>query len=113
MIGLEGLSLFPRIGVTAEERERPREMIIDLRLTLDISRAAATDALEDTVDYGAVAQLLSGSVEKGEFLLIERLAGHIVELLLKGFPVEAVWVRVSKPGVAKSRAAFCELEGRR
>ena len=43
-----------RHGAYAQEREQPQTLRIDLVLQLDLSRAAASDDLADTLDYADV-----------------------------------------------------------
>ena len=57
-IQLRGLSLLGVHGVLPEEQQRAQPFEVDIDLTVDISKAAATDALEDTIDYGELMEAL-------------------------------------------------------
>jgi hypothetical protein len=57
---LEGLQVRALIGVHAWERRGPQPLLLDLALAFDNRRAAAADAIADTVDYQAVAERLGG-----------------------------------------------------
>ena len=48
-----GIRLEARVGVGEEERAVPQEITVDVELTLDLSRAGATDDIDATVDYEA------------------------------------------------------------
>ena len=43
-------------GVLPEEQVRPQPFEVDVELIVDLAAAAASDRLDDTVDYGAVAE---------------------------------------------------------
>lgn len=85
------------IGVRAWERDVKQTLLLDLELGIDVSPAGASDALEETVDYGEVARLVTEFVEQSEFLLIERLAESVAELVLQAIAPTWVRVRVAKP----------------
>ncbi|MEJ2131269.1 MAG: dihydroneopterin aldolase, partial [Gammaproteobacteria bacterium] len=77
------------------------------------SPAGASDALEETVDYGEVARLVTEFVEQSEFLLIERLAESVAELVLQAIAPTWVRVRVAKPAaVANAEEVGVVIERR-
>jgi dihydroneopterin aldolase len=96
-IQINGLRAFGRHGVLPDEQTGGQTFVIDVELELDLSAAAATDALADTVDYGALVQRVADAVERTRFDLIEALAGHLADLAVEEPGVEAVTVRVAKP----------------
>jgi dihydroneopterin aldolase len=81
-IELRGLRLVGIVGVLAEERTRAQPLEIDLDLTVDLSEAGASDALGDTVDYGAVCDALAEVVDQARPELLERLAVLLAEAVL-------------------------------
>lgn len=89
--------MFGRHGVLERERSDGQTFVVDVTLELDLSRAAMSDVLRDTVDYGALAQRLAEAVGRTRFDLIEALAGHIADLALDDPRVRVVEVRVAKP----------------
>ena len=110
---LDDVRFFGRHGVTAAEQEVGAWFSVDAELALDLASAAVSDDLRATVDYGAVAQRIVAIGTGQRVNLIERLAGLIVEALLREFPAREVTVRVRKltppggmlgtPGVALRR----------
>lgn len=96
-ITLRGLRFLGRHGVELEERLEPQPFEVDLILRGDLSAAAASDDLADTVDYSAVFSLVGEVVEGRSYRLIEALAGAIADAVLAGHPVDDVEVRVRKP----------------
>ena len=89
-----------RHGVLPHEKVEPQPFEVDLVLHADLSAAAASDDLADTVDYAALYDLVAAIVVGPSFDLIEGLAGAIARAALAAtdpLVVEAVEVRVRKP----------------
>lgn len=95
-IELRGLRLSARCGVLPEERERDQPLEFDLDLGLDLARAGSTDALADTVDYGAVCDLVAVVCAREAPLLLERLAEMVAAEILAATPTVTVTVAVRK-----------------
>lgn len=96
-IEIAGLEVWGHHGVLAHEQELGQRFLVDVRLELDLSAAAASDDLDDTVDYGALAARLSDAAADTRFGLIERLAGHLLQVCLEPPQVRAAEVTVHKP----------------
>ncbi len=95
---VEGIRLLARHGVTVEERSRVQPFEIDLVLELAGDRAATTDDLSDTVDYGEAVGLAVEGVEGTEHQLVESLARSIQVRLMERFAgrLESARVTVRK-----------------
>ena len=97
VIELRGLRLVGLVGVLAEERTRAQPLEVDLDVEVDLTAAGLSDALADTVDYGAVCQLVADAVEGGAPQLLERLAAHLADVVLGADErISAVQVGVRK-----------------
>jgi FolB domain-containing protein len=81
-IEIRGLRLVVRVGVPAEERALPQPVELDIDLEVDLSAAALSDDVADTVDYGAVAVAVADAVTGTEFALLERLAAVVADRAL-------------------------------
>lgn len=110
-IHVRDLHLRTVIGVQEWERETLQDVVIDLEIATDLSRAARSDDLADTVDYRALTKRVIAHVEASKFGLLEGLAGSIARLALDDFPaIDAVTVRVDKPGALRfSRSVAVEI----
>jgi dihydroneopterin aldolase len=86
-----------RHGANPGERERTQPFHIDIELEVDLSPAASSDALEDTVNYADVYRRVVGIVEDRSYALLERLAGEILSDLLSDDRVRSAVVRIAKP----------------
>lgn len=91
-----GIRAFGRHGVLPEEQARAQPFEVDLRLEVDLTAAAATDRLEDTVDYGPLTEAVARTVEDESYRLLERLADRIAGLCLTLDGVRSVEVSVRK-----------------
>lgn len=96
-LSLTGLRFWGYTGVFPREQEAGQLFEVDVDLYLDLDRAARTDDLAATVDYGRVFDAVRRTVEEGRFKLIEALAGAVADLVLKETKVSEVAVRVRKP----------------
>ena len=81
-IELRGLRVVAVVGVLEEERDRAQPLEVDLSLAVDTSAAGLSDALADTVDYGAVCDVVGSVARTSEPLLLERLAALFAEAVL-------------------------------
>lgn len=93
IIFLRGLEIETTIGIYEWEREIKQTVILDLEMATDVRKAAATDDIQYTVDYKAVAKRLISFVEESDFYLVETLAERIAQIILSEFSVP--WVRLS------------------
>ena len=61
-----------------------RRCHFDLEMATDIARSAASDHIDDTLNYKAVAKRVIAFVEDSRFLLVETLAERVAELIMRG-----------------------------
>lgn len=85
------------IGVRDRERRDRQEILIGLRLFVDMRRAGTSDRLADALDYDAVAKRVLAFVQSATYFLLEKLAEEVAQLCLREFSVSRVEVRVEKP----------------
>jgi 7,8-dihydroneopterin aldolase/epimerase/oxygenase len=96
-IFIEGLEVYGHHGVTDEEKVLGQRLLYDVRLTMDECDAAHTDDVSDTVDYTEVIDVIVDVATTGSYSLLERLARLTAEAIIRRFPVDEVWVQVTKP----------------
>jgi dihydroneopterin aldolase len=82
VIELRGLHLSAIVGVLPHEREQPQPLELDLDVRVDLAAAGASDALEDTVDYGALCDAAERVVLGSRCALLEALAEQVAAALL-------------------------------
>lgn len=100
-IFLNELKVETVIGIWEWERKIRQTVVIDLEMSADIAKAAATDKVEDTLNYKSVAKRVQAFVADSSFQLVETLAERIAGIVREEFGVEWVKVRVNKPGAIR------------
>ena len=107
---LTGMQFFGRHGVLPEEQALGARFVVDVEATLDLRAAGEHDDLTATVDYAAIFDCVRGVVEGPSLQLIEAVAERIAALLLANFaPLDAITVRVQKPGAPIPDAAVVQV----
>ena len=101
IIFLHELKVDTVIGIWDWERKIRQTVVIDLEMGADIAKAAASDQVEDTLNYKLVAKRLQQFVGDAEFQLVETLAERIAAIILDEFGVPWVRVKLSKPGAIR------------
>ncbi len=99
------------IGIFDWERRIRQTVSLDLEMGADIRRAAASDAIDDALDYKAVSKRLIEFVGASEFQLVETLAERIAAIVLEEFGVPWLRLTVNKPGAVRgSRSVGVVIE---
>ncbi|WGW10998.1 dihydroneopterin aldolase [Saxibacter everestensis] len=96
-ITLKGLSVYGYHGVYDFERRKGQIFVVDVVLDLDLSAAAESDDVRDTVHYGELAEEIARIVEGEPVSLLEKLGARIVTACLRHEMVKAAEVTVHKP----------------
>ena len=105
---IEALELHAYHGWHRHEGEFGQAFLLDLELTTDISRAAASDDLADALDYDRIVSTVRKLFVDTRYKLVEAAAGALVRGLLAEFPaVVSVDLRVRKlkPPIAERLSA--------
>lgn len=100
-IELRSLRLVGYCGLLPEERTRKQPLEFDLDIGVDLARAAATDDLSETLDYGVVCDSIEQLLAEEQFLLLERLAPVAAERIaaMPGAQWVVLTVRKLRPPV--------------
>ena len=78
---IRGLCVRGVIGVYDFEQQAPRELRLNMDLHMDLSAAAVSDDLDDTVDYARVAQIAQQLAEQQHHALLEHYGGRLIQAL--------------------------------
>ena len=92
-IFISELRLEALVGVYDWESQVPQKVQFDLEFALPGGKAAQSGRLADTIDYAAVVGRLEQSLAGSHFGLLERLAEHVADILMREF--KAPWARIS------------------
>ena len=98
IVYIEDLRIETVIGIYDWEREIKQVVSIDLEMAADNRKAAATERIEDALNYKAVAKRLIQFVGESEFQLVETMAERIAEIVLDEFEVAWLRLKLGKPG---------------
>ena len=93
------LKVKTKLGVPAWERMVAQTVILDIEIGCDLSAAGKSDAIADTIDYGAVVARIHETLKQHSFQLVEALAEHVCQLIFKEFGALSVKIKVAKPGI--------------
>jgi len=112
-IFLSQLSIECIVGIWDWERRVKQTVVIDVEMAADIRKAAATDHIDDTIDYKRVAKRLITFVGESQYQLVETLTDQIARVIVTEFGVSWVKVRLNKRGAIRgARDVGIEIERR-
>lgn len=101
IVFLRDLHIDTVIGIFGWERRTRQTVILDLEMSTDVARAAASDDIADTLNYKAVAKRLIAFVRESEFQLVETLAERCAQIILQEFNVRWVRLTLNKKGAVR------------
>jgi dihydroneopterin aldolase len=93
IVFIRGLRIETTIGIYDWEKEIKQPVVLDLEMASDIARGAATDRIEDALDYKAVSKRLKQFVAESRFELVETLAERCAAIIRDELGVP--WVRLT------------------
>ena len=96
-LAVTGIECFAHHGVFDFEKREGQTFVVDLVLGLDTRAAAASDHLDDTVNYGTLALDVKAAVERDPVDLIETVVQRIADVCLKDGRVQWTRVTLHKP----------------
>ncbi len=100
-IFIHNLRIETIIGVFAWERKAKQAVLFDIDMATDVKRAAASDRIDDALDYKLIAKAIIQFVEASQFQLVETLAEQVAELITTNFEVPWLKLSVNKKGALR------------
>ncbi|MDA0117283.1 bifunctional dihydroneopterin aldolase/7,8-dihydroneopterin epimerase [Vibrio sp. T11.5] len=95
---IEQLEVITTIGVYDWEQEIKQKLVLDIEMAHDNQPAGKSDDVADALDYAQVSSAVLSHIESGRFLLVERVAEEVAQLIMTQFSVPWVKIRLTKPG---------------
>ena len=86
------------IGIYDWERQQKQTVSIDIEMSTDIAKAAATDDINSALNYKAISKRIEQFIIDSEFQLVETLAERISEVVRDEFGVKWLRITLHKPG---------------
>jgi dihydroneopterin aldolase len=108
-ISIVDLEVHFHIGVPQKERARPQRLLISVEMSCDFSAAAATDRVNQTINYFTVAQKILRLGDGRSWKLVEKLATDVADLVLNEFSPASVTVLVKKFPIPQARYVAVSL----
>jgi len=109
-IAVRNLALFAYHGVFEGEQEIGQRFYLDVIVEADLRPAAASDAVDRTIDYAALVNVVSEAFGEKRQKLLETLAERVAERVFESFAMaQAVEVTIRKPS-APIEAVFDHVE---
>jgi dihydroneopterin aldolase len=98
IVFIRGLRIQTKIGIHDWEQQIDRPIVLDLELATEVARGAASDRIEDALDYEAVTKRLTEFVSGSHYALVETLAERCAALLMDELAIPWVRIVLNKPG---------------
>ncbi|MDO8675498.1 MAG: dihydroneopterin aldolase [Candidatus Omnitrophota bacterium] len=110
-IRINDLRLRAFIGTHPWERRNKQDLILNLAICYDASKASKSDRLKDALDYEALTERVGRTVQRSRHYLLEKLAAKVLDVVLAADPrVSGAWVRLDKPhAIGEARSVSFEL----
>ncbi|MBT8445977.1 MAG: dihydroneopterin aldolase [Gammaproteobacteria bacterium] len=102
IIYLNNLHVDTEIGIFEWERRVRQTVIMDLEMGYETASAAASDSINDTVDYKKVADRITEVAKQSSYGLVESLAEALSRVLLDEFGVPWFRLRINKQGAVQN-----------
>ena len=100
-IVIRDLAVSGVVGINDWERRYPQDILVNLEITVDTRAAAASDSIDDCLNYRSLTKAVIELVRGSSYHLVEALAAAIARLVVEEFGAEAVRVRLEKPGALR------------
>lgn len=89
------------IGIFPEERTKKQDVVINVVMQADLTKAGQTDSIDDTVDYKRITKAIIAAIEPSSHNLLEKMAQVIADICFTDPLVENVEVTIDKPGALR------------
>ncbi|MFB6435148.1 MAG: bifunctional dihydroneopterin aldolase/7,8-dihydroneopterin epimerase [Candidatus Malihini olakiniferum] len=111
IVFIEELTVIATIGVYDWEHRISQKLVLDIELGWDNRKAAVSDDVRDCLSYADVSEAVITHVSSQPFLLVERVAEEVSQLLMRRFAIPWLRLKVSKLGaVAQARQVGVVIE---
>lgn len=113
-IRINDLKVRALIGAYSWERVNKQEIVINITIEYDASKASRSDKLKDALNYESVAAKTIKTAESSRYALLEKLVHKLLEGVMSDKRVQAAHVRVDKPqAIPQARCVSFELSAER
>jgi len=104
---IEDLNVEAFIGIYQHEKENKQPLFITLELSVNLSKPALSDNINDTIDYDNVVSDVKSVLESKHFELIESAAMEIMRTLFKHHNCATIKIIINKPNAIADAVKTC------
>ncbi len=97
IIRIKNLRLRTIIGFNDWERKDKQDVVINVEAELDDASLQGSGETEPPVNYRSIAKRIISEVETADFYLLEKLAAHLLSVVMDFAGVKKAMVEVDKP----------------
>lgn len=97
LIRIKNLRSRTIVGINDWERKKFQDVILNIEIELDGTQVMESDDIEDTIDYKDLKKRILEEVEKSRFYLLDKLAGHVLKIIMENDRILQATVEVDKP----------------
>jgi D-erythro-7,8-dihydroneopterin triphosphate epimerase len=96
-IRITNLRLRTYIGFNPDERRKQQDVVINAEIRHRLQPGALCDEVDAALNYKVITKSVIRHVEEGRFLLLEKLANDLLEIICREASVTQATVTVDKP----------------
>lgn len=96
-IFIENLQVQGILGVHPHEQRVPQKILVSVKVSVDITQAAARDDILQSVNYSTLSKDIVRFIQSHHFRTIEALIEALAGEILINDRVARVWLRIQKP----------------
>ena len=101
IIKIKNLHAKTIIGVYDWEKEVERELLINIDIEIDGTKAVATDNVDNTVNYYTLSLEIMEKISQTRFVLLEKLVAHVLDIVMLNPLVLRAKVEIDKGDIVK------------
>ncbi|MEN1727653.1 MAG: dihydroneopterin triphosphate 2'-epimerase [Pseudomonadota bacterium] len=96
-IRIHNLRLRTLIGFNPDERVKKQDIVINAEIAYTLEDGVFDDHVEDALNYKTITKAIIKLVEDGQFLLLEKLVGEVLDICSADSSVQRASVTIEKP----------------
>lgn len=101
VINIRNLRLRTLIGFNPEERAKKQDVVVNIEITYAATDAVLEDRVEQALNYKEITKQVISYVEEGQFLLLEKLTGEVLDICRQNPAVTGARVTIDKPNALR------------
>ena len=113
-IRITDLKISTLIGINDWERTQEQEIMFNIRMEYDASKAISSDSLQQALDYKTLKLKIIDFVQKSHFGLLEKLTQEVLNLIMMDKRILKATVQIDKPNALRfARSVSVEMSNSR